>query len=330
MSDARRGPSGRRSAAATLLLACLPGLLLLAAAGRQAMVRRATIAAWPRVPAHVDSAAVVAWSGATRQTAYARRLWLSWDHDGRTDTRRLTSSYTGDWAAAARAADAARRAGTLTLIVNAAQPGDVTVDDGFPLGLYVWPALLGAAGILALLIGLGAGLSRVARDRATSSGGARRASARGPAVLAGAAGLVCLALAAWVGSAEVGRRLGWTPTTARVDSADVVQRTRDGKTLLTFAPRLWIAYDAGGRTVHRPVMTSAPWRTDRFRAEADGAAVVRAGTLRAFVRQADPLEATLDPTATGNLVIPVAFGIVGVVLLLVAARAWRAATPLIR
>jgi len=315
----------RRGSFLTVLRACIPGLLVLGYAGYKAQQLRTELETWPTVQAHVDNAAVVAWHVATRQASYAKRLWLTYSYDGHTQKRRLDGIYSNRWEQAAHAADDAKARGTATLLINPNHPSDVTLDPGYTLDFFAWPAVLAGIGLVILALGFSTGMAtarRAGSSRQSSAGNGRtKAAVASPAFVA-----VIGVLFAGTGIAilfhNVRQRVDWVAVTARVDSADVVQRRSDRHGTL-YTPRLWIAYERDGRTYHLPVLTGAAWVRDPISTQHDAEAAWHAGPTKAFVNPSDPYQVTLDPTSGGNLILPVAFTLVGLGLLAFARYRWK-------
>lgn len=315
----------RRGSLFTVFRACIPGLLVLGAAGYWAQQRRTELETWPTVQAHVDSAAVVPWHVATRQASYAKRVWLTYSYNGHKQTRRLDGVYSNNWATAARAVDDARARGTATLLINPSHPSDVTLDPGYTFDFFLWQVALAGMGFVLLLVGFSSGLSagrRASSSRRAVGIGSTKVAVTSPAFVA-----VVGVLFAGTGMAilyyNVHRRADWVAVTARVDSADVVQRRSDQHGTV-YAPRLWIAYERGGRTYHLPVLTGAVWVRDPISVQHDAEVAWHSGPTKAFVNPSDPYQATLDPTSGGNLLLPVTFTLVGFGLLAFARYRWKA------
>jgi hypothetical protein len=307
-----------------MLLLCVPGLVALGFAVREARKLQGELRTWPRVQAHVDSVAVVSWTVATRQASYAQRFWLGYRYDGRTWRRQVTTTYSNDWAAEAHAADAARQRGSVTLLVNPGKPTDVALEPGYTVSFFLWPVILAGVGVFLLFMGFGIGSSaRGSRAEQPPVRPASRKSAYGEAILAGAMGLLFVCVAAGVLSRARGQRATWEATTARVDSADVVQQRKTGRGGTQFTSRLWISYEWNGRVVHRPVMTGNAWTRDPFAARRDAEDAWHAGPTTIWVNPRDPYRATLDPVSGGNLVLPVTFALVGLGLVAFGIYRWR-------
>ena len=310
--------------------ACIPGLLVLGAAGYKGQQLRTELETWPTVQAHVDSAAVVPWHVATDQASYAKRLWLTYTYDGRKQTRRLDGTYSNKWEQAAHAVDDARARGTETLLINPNHPSDVTLDPGYTFDFFLWPVVLAGMGLALLAVGVSSGMSAVRRTAGSSHGssqqssvGSGRAKARIPSpAFVAAMGVLFAAMGIAILFYNVRRRMDWVAVTARVDSADVVQRRSDRHGTL-YTPRLWIAYERDGRTYHLPVLTGAAWVRDPISTQHDAEAAWHAGPTKAFVNPSDPYQVTLDPTSGGNLILPVAFTLVGLGLLAFARYRWK-------
>jgi len=317
-----------------VLLACIPGLLVLGAAGYWAQQLRTELETWPTVQAHVDSAAVVPWHVATDQASYAKRLWLTYTYDGHKQTRRLDGTFSNKWEQAAHDVDEARARGTETLLINPNHPSDVTLDPGYTFDFFLWPSVLAGFGLIILVIGVSSGMSAVRRadsfsqvpgraDASQQSSGSARAKARSPSPVSIAAmGVLVAAMGIAILYFNVHRRMDWVAVTARVDSADVVQQ-RSNQHGTIYTPRLSIAYERDGRTYHRPVLTGAAWVRDPISTQHDAEVAWHSGPTKAFVDPSDPYQVTLDPTSGGNLLLPVAFMLVGFGLLVFARYQWK-------
>ena len=91
-----------------------------------------------------------------------------------------------------------------------------------------------------MILAVAGGVSALVRR----SGGAARATQSQPArpkrALLATVGILFVAVAAGIAYVGYSRRTSWTPTHATVDSSDVVQTNRSGKTGSTweYAPRL--------------------------------------------------------------------------------------------
>lgn len=311
---------GRTSLGAILLL-CIPGLIALWFAARSADALRHELATWPRVQAHVDSATIAKSTSASRTPTYARRIWLTYVYDGRTHARRMDGVYSSDSAGAARAVDAAERQGTATLLIDPQHPADFTLDPGYTVFFFRWPLIL--AGVAVVLLALGVAVGTHLRDDRSEAVRAPRprvvASSRRDAALAGMLGVVCLGIALAVAFAAYHRRTSWVATQAAIDSVDVVQRSRSQEGAgYVYAARLWVAYEFGGHVYLRPVMSGATWHGTHISAERDADAAWHAGPTTVFVNPGDPLDVTLDPMAASSLVVPAAFGLAGIALLVFA------------
>lgn len=315
--SATRGSGGSRWGG---VIGCaVLGALALGVGIQRGAVLRTRLTTWPEVEGHVDSATVIPWSFATREASYATRVWLTYTQAGVRRHRKVDGSYSGDWAAEARAADAVVRRGSVSLLLDPADPSDVTLDPGYTLRFFAWPAAIAAGGLALLLGALVAAIGR--RRRIDGRAAAQRRGWSGGWAL-GALGVACLAIAGAIGAHEVGRRIRWVAVPARVDSADMVQR-QGHQHGWRYAPRLWIAYERGGRVYRRPVLTGAPWSGTPITAQLAGDAAARSGRTTAWVDPGDPYEASLDPTAAGNLVIPGGLAAAGLAALAAAIRLRR-------
>lgn len=315
-----RARNGNVSLRAALFI-CVIGSVVLGDAAYRADALRTQLQTWPRVQAHVDSAAVVASNRVYREAAYAKRLWLTYRHDGRTQVQRVDGNYSGNWANAAHAADAARQQGAVTLLLNPNNSSDITLDPGYTFDFFAGPVVIAAIGLLLLAIGVGAAWSA----RRSRSAGARSAprpvkSAPASATFVATVGVLFIGIALAVVIHAAHQRVKWVATPARVDSADVVQREKSKGAGWYYAPRLWIAYERGGRVYHRPVMLGSTWTINQGSVRHQAEVAWHAGPTKAFVNPNDPYQATLDPTSGGNLILPAVFGLAGIGLLALATR----------
>jgi hypothetical protein len=290
-----------------------------------AQQRRTELETWPTVQAHVDSAAVVPWHGASHQAVYAKRLWLSYTYDGHAQTRRLDGIYSNDWSKAAHAVDSARARGTAALLIDPAHPTHITLDPGYTFDFFLWPVVLAGIGLVFLLLGLSTGMSarRARSSQQTSSRDRTTPVMARPAFLA-VIGVLFAGTGVSLLVHAVHQRVHWDTVEARVDSAGVVQRRADRHGTY-YAPRLWITYEHDGHTYHRPVLTGAAWTRDPISVRQHAEAAWHAGPTRAFVNPSDPYQATLDPTSGGSLLLPLAFTLVGLGLLVFAAQRRKSA-----
>jgi hypothetical protein len=315
----------RRASLFRVFRACIPGLLVLGAAGYWAQQRRIELETWPTVQAHVDSAAVIPWHVASRQASYAKRLWLTYSYDGHKQTRRVDGVYSNNWATAAHAVDDARARGTAMLLINPSHPSDITLDPGYTFDFFVWQVVLAGFGLVFLAIGLSSSMTgRRAGSAQPRTVGSGRAQARVPSpAFVAMVGVLFTATGIAILFYNVRRRVDWVAVTARVDSADVVQRRSDQHGTV-YTPRSWIAYERDGHTYHLPVLTGAAWVRDPISTQHAAEMAWHAGPTRVFVNPLDPYQATLDPTSSGNLLLPIMFILVGCGCLALARYQWMA------
>jgi hypothetical protein len=230
------------------------------------------------------------------------RSWLRYTYDGHLYRTRVTSDYSSDWAAMAHSADDARQRGTSTLLLNPKDPTDVVVDPGYSFSFFLWPLIAGAVGIV--LLGVGLGLSSAVNPTPRRAGGSRTTSRRVPVVFAGAIVVVLAGTALMTPAGSFRRPGGWTAIDARIDSADIIEQTnrgRHGPYYTLYTPRLWIAYELGGKTYHRPVLTGAAWTTDEASVRQRVTDARNSSATRVFVNPSDPYEVTLAQTTSSHV-----------------------------
>ena len=234
----------------------------------------------------------------------------------------MNDGASSDWASVAHAVDAARQRGTVTLLVNPNDAIDVTMNPGYTFDRFVWPAVLAAPGLLLLTLGVALGVASRGANRNNMSAVHPNRTSTGNAVFAASVGVLCIGIATAVMVHAVHQRIRWAPVQARIDSVDVVHLYATRK-VSKYSPRLWVAYEQGGHTYHRPVLTASE-SIDQFSAQQEGGLAWHAGPTRVFVNPSDPYQATLDPTSSGKLLLPVMFLLVGLGCLALARYRWMA------
>lgn len=300
------------------------GLVLLSIAARRASEEREKLRTWPLVTAHVDSARV-ATPQRPRQDVYAPRYWISYQRDGwPVSTVATRAVYTGNYAGVMRELDAARARGTISGIVDPGDPKDVQLDPGYNAHFFFDAILLGALGTV--FCGFAILFAVVARKQGLDH--PAQAYVAGPSWMAVATGGVMGALflagaviAVW---SELGQRRHWTPVTATVDSADVVESTSDDRT--TYATRDWVSYAVGGRVYSAPLRMPGS-SSSRPRSERMASDARRAGHMRVLVDPGNPYAArTGRPGVPWSTIILVAvFGVFGLLSFALGAVFWRGA-----
>jgi hypothetical protein len=313
-----------------LLILCVPGVYVLSRALHNARTTRNELRSWPRVEAHVDSAAIESRNGVSRQNMYAPRLWVTYRYARRTYAKRITGNYNNDWVAAAHAVDSARRTHTVTLMIDPSTPTNVTSNAGYTVGFFIWPLM--QAGMSAVLLFIGIGLGVAAGKSSTGATGTSRTSPafhttpRRNAALAGTLAIVLLAGMVAILVRWHRRPTNWVATRAVVDSADVVRQSFSStSSRSSYTVRLWVGYTIGGRAYHRPVLTGEAWTNNQSSVERQARAIRAHAPVDLLVDPDDPYRATMDATVGGSTVVTLTFGGLAVVLLGIARHRRRAA-----
>lgn len=306
------------------------GLVMLFFAIRMAARLRTELEAWPRVEAHVDSAAVASWErGGHREATYAPRLWISYTYGGggRPTATSITGQvYSSDYSGAVHAAERAMQRRTATVLVNPRDPSDLTLDPGYTWRFFFGPLLLGALGLFFTGFGALFGVMGLRRGMGSVAAASWSLSRPAAAVVFGGLGVCFLAGTALAVYFAHRANSGRVPVPAQVDSTDVVQETSNsdhGARRTLYAVQLWLAYSVRGRTYHAPVVRGAYGSSSESAARRASAARTRPGDV--LVNPADPYDVTLGPaSALSTAFIAGVFGLLGVVFVAIGALVWKA------
>jgi hypothetical protein len=234
--------------------------------------------------------------------------------------------YSSGYGRAARAAQAAMRAGTTTVLVDPRHPSAPVINAGYNWGFFFGPLLLGSLGLF--FCGFGVVFALLWRRQ-----GAGRVAYTSRPMPKRSALTFCVAMGALFVAGGLGgmyfvqrQRTTWQSVLARVDSTDVVwqsSRSDRGRSSDLFAPRLWLTYSTGGREYHAPLVRGA--YTSNHEGQLRKATEAKsAGTARVLVDPGDPYNVIATPrNAVSALWLPAIFIIPGAVLFVVAAVIWR-------
>jgi hypothetical protein len=302
------------------------GLVMLYLAVRIAGDEREKLRTWPLVSAHVDSATVVT-PQRPREDVYASRYWLTYDRAGwPMSTVATRDVYTGSYPSVAREVERARARGTISAIVNPANPKDLQLDPGYNWRFFFGPIILGSLG--AFFCGFAILFGVIARKQGLDSAG--QAYTPGPAWLGAPFGAVMGVL--FLGGAVIAvwadrvPRTTYVSTMAAVDSADVVQHTSDNST--TYATRYWVSYTVGGRDYRVPLRVPGTSSNYPKYAKLAGEAR-RIGRMRVLVDPHDPYDArdAAPGVPWGTILIAGIFAFFGVLSFVIGYVFWRSGHP---
>jgi hypothetical protein len=285
------------------------GLVMLAAAAYMTWRGGVELLTWPRVEAHVDTADVLTIRG-VHGLVYAARLRLAYSYGGQ--NYRTSATVRQEWPDYSFAAEDAARAvgaGRVVVMLDPDRPGAPDPRMGsmgafviIPLAIALLGLVFAAFGGMALRVG-----RRVGLDRLTGSNepGSPRVAA------AWLAGMGTLFVIGAVIAAVLGPQgASWTPVQGRIESADVLEVSRG-----MYAVQTWFTYTLDGRTYRAPV-TANTSRNDFAAVSRLAGEAEQSHTAALLVDPSHPNRVvTAGVSRAEGIVLPAAFGLVGIVLI---------------
>jgi hypothetical protein len=254
---------------------------------RLGLDRSEQLRSWTTVNARVDSTAVVT-PQKRRKAVYAVQYWLSYQWQAAEQKAVATEPTSSSWySRRVHEAEAARRRGTLAVLVNPADPTDLVLHAGWTAGFFSIPLVVAAIGLF--FFGFAALFYWFGRrfGMRQSAAGFIPAPARYGVwigLVMGSGFLIGGGLAFYL---KLHQRNTWRQTDARVDSADVVAES--AKSGSTYSPRYWLSYRYNDSLYHYPLLQS--WSSSNYGAQAKRAVEAsRQGRLTVYLNPKDPLD----------------------------------------
>jgi hypothetical protein len=307
------------------------GLVLIGVAGYSTRQLAVELRTWPRVDAVVDSTAVATVAG-PKGNVYAARLWLRYTFNGH--DYHVAAMTRGEWSEYAFAAADAREvqhAGHIAVVLDPRHPEIADPRLGPPLELFIVPGVFAFLGLVFLafataffLLGRRQGFRHAAQ--------AYSSSPRPVVAILGGMGAIWV-IAATVAGVHGPQSGSWRPVMARVDHADVATASVDQLSQPSspsaayigrlYAVRTWLSYTVDGQTYISPV-TARLSRNDASATARLAAAITVGSVVKVFVDPGNPYRLVTESGARADAVlIPLGFGVAGLVMLVAAALIHR-------